>query len=42
MYIAESVGVDPKVLTAAWEKNNEVRPDSERDWELMKGRAISE
>ena len=42
MFIAKSSGIDPKILRAVWEKNNEVRPDSERDWELMSGRAISE
>jgi len=41
-FIAESVGVDPKVLKAVWEKNNDVRPTNERDWEKMKGRAVTE
>jgi UDPglucose 6-dehydrogenase len=36
--LAESHGVDAKVMKAAWEKNLEVRP--ERDWEQMKGRAV--
>jgi UDPglucose 6-dehydrogenase len=36
--VAVGLGVDPKVLKAAWEKNLEVRP--ERDWERMKGRAV--
>jgi nucleotide sugar dehydrogenase len=36
---AKDFGVDPKVLKSAWEKNLEVRP--ERDWEKLKGRAIS-
>lgn len=35
---AVSLGVDPKMLRAAWEKNLEVRP--EKDWEQMKGRAV--
>jgi len=35
---AVSLGVDPKILRAVWEKNLEVRP--EKDWELMKGRAV--
>lgn len=35
---AVSLGVDPKVLRAVWEKNLEVRP--EKDWEQMKGRAV--
>ena len=42
MHIAESFGVDPKVLRSVWNKNTEVRPQSERDWENMKGRAVSE
>jgi len=36
--VAIELGVDPKILRAAWEKNLEVRP--ERDWEKMKGRAV--
>jgi len=36
---AQSVHVDPVVLCAAWEKNLQLRP--ERDWELLKGRAVS-
>lgn len=39
--IAKKNGVDPKVLTAAWEKNLEVRSSDERDWEKMSGRAVS-
>lgn len=35
---AVSLGVEPKMLRAAWEKNLEVRP--EKDWEQMKGRAV--
>lgn len=35
---AVSLGVDPKILRAVWEKNLEVRP--EKDWEQMKGRAV--
>jgi nucleotide sugar dehydrogenase len=42
MYMAESCGVDPKVLKSVWDKNNEVRPQAQRDWEGMKGRAVSE
>jgi len=40
MYQAKSLGVDPKVMTGVWQKNLEVRP--QRDWECLKGRAISE
>lgn len=36
--VAIELGVDPKILRAAWEKNLEVRP--EKDWEKMKGRAV--
>jgi len=36
---AKTLGVDPKVMRGAWEKNLEVRP--QRDWEKLKGRAIS-
>ncbi len=37
---AKEVDVSPTVLESVWEKNLEVRP--EKDWELLKGRAISE
>jgi UDPglucose 6-dehydrogenase len=40
IYTLEKIGVDPKVLKASWNKNLEVRP--QRDWEKLKGRAISE
>tara|TARA_Y100000310_G_scaffold343167_1_gene449607 strand:+ start:7469 stop:8326 length:858 start_codon:yes stop_codon:yes gene_type:complete len=40
IYVAECCGIDPAVLMAVWKKNNEVRPESARDWELMKGRAV--
>jgi len=40
MYIAKDYGIDPTVLTGVWEKNNEVRPQAARDWELMIGRAV--
>lgn len=35
---AKELGVDPKVMEAAWNKNIEVRP--EKDWENLKGRAV--
>tara|TARA_Y100000296_G_scaffold75059_1_gene94297 strand:+ start:627 stop:1478 length:852 start_codon:yes stop_codon:yes gene_type:complete len=38
--VAAENGVDAKILTAAWDKNLEVRP--EKDWELLKGRAVME
>jgi len=37
--VSKSIGVDPKILKAAWEKNLEVRP--EKDWEHLLGRAVS-
>jgi len=40
MHQAESLGVNPKVMRGAWEKNLEVRPG--RDWEKLRGRAITE
>tara|TARA_Y100000310_G_scaffold281535_1_gene302074 strand:+ start:983 stop:1849 length:867 start_codon:yes stop_codon:yes gene_type:complete len=42
MYLAESNGIKPSVLSSVWYKNLEVRPHAERDWENMIGRAISE
>ena len=36
---AEQLGIDPKVMRGAWEKNLEVRP--QRDWEKLVGRAVS-
>ena len=40
IYIAKDCGIDPAVLMSVWKKNNEVRPQAARDWELMKGRAV--
>ena len=40
IHFANFLDVEPLVLSAAWKKNLEVRP--ERDWEKLKGRAISE
>jgi len=37
---SEGLGVKPMVLKSVWKKNLEVRP--ERDWEKLKGRAVSE
>jgi len=39
IHVAKVLGVKSTVLSAAWEKNLEVRED--RDWERMLGRAIS-
>lgn len=39
--VAKSVGVEPTVLQASWNKNLEVRSNSDRDWEQQVGRAVS-
>lgn len=41
VYVAEKLGVDPKVLKGVWAKNLEVRGPEDRDWEHMKDRAVS-
>ena len=41
VHLAESVGVMPLVMKAAWEKNLEVRDPRDRDWERQLGRAVS-
>jgi len=41
MFEATSLGVDTKVMRAAWEKNLEVRKPEDRDWEHLQGRAVS-
>lgn len=41
MKVASDVGVDPKVMKAAWDKNLEVRDPVDRDWERQIGRAVS-
>ena len=38
--LAKNFNLSPLLLTAAQEKNNLVRSD--RDWEKMKGRAVSD
>ncbi len=40
IHFAKSLGIDPMMLSAAWNKNLKVRP--EKDWEKLIGRAISE
>lgn len=37
---AKEIGINPTIMKSVWEKNLEVRP--ERDWERLKGRAVSE
>jgi len=39
---AEKNNVDTTMLTATWNKNLQVRPPEQRDWEKMKGRAVSD
>lgn len=39
IYQAKQLGVDPEVLESVWNKNLKVRP--EKDWEQLKGRAVS-
>lgn len=39
--VAKKIGVDSKILDAAWEKNLEVRKPKDRDWEHMPGRAVT-
>jgi UDPglucose 6-dehydrogenase len=41
MSVARQYGIDPKVMQAAWDKNLEVRPTEDRDWEHQVGRAVS-
>lgn len=40
MALSRELGVDPKTMSGAWQKNLEVRP--QKDWEKLVGRAISE
>ena len=40
MAMARDMGIDPKTMSGAWQKNLEVRP--QRDWEKLVGRAVSE
>ena len=42
IYVADSLGVEPTMLKATWVKNESVRPSHARDWEGMKGRAVSD
>ena len=42
IHVCRDLGVTPTMLEAAWEKNQSVRPSQDRDWEHMKGRAVSE
>jgi UDPglucose 6-dehydrogenase len=39
--VCDKLGVDTKILDAAWTKNLELRGPEDRDWEHMVGRAVS-
>lgn len=39
--VAREAGIYPTVMQAVWEKNLEVVPENDRDWESMIGRAVS-
>jgi UDPglucose 6-dehydrogenase len=41
MSVARGYGVNPVVMQAAWDKNLEIRPPVDRDWEKQVGRAVS-
>lgn len=41
MSVAKSYNIEPIVMKAAWEKNLELRPTEDRDWEQQVGRAVS-
>lgn len=41
IFLAKAIGVSPTVMSAVWEKNLEVVPVDNRDWEKMAGRAVS-
>ena len=41
MSVARQYDIEPRVMQAAWEKNLEVRPPDDRDWEKQVGRAVS-
>lgn len=41
IHLSNELGVLPTIMQAAWDKNLEVRPPEERDWERMAGRAVS-
>jgi UDP-glucose 6-dehydrogenase len=41
-FLAKALGIDAIVMEALWQKNVAVVPVEHRDWERMKGRAVSE
>ena len=40
IFVAKTLGIDPKVMTATWHKNLEVRP--QKDWLKLVGRAVTD
>ncbi len=42
LFACEQLDVDTTMLEATWHKNNLVRQDEFRDWEKMKGRAVTD
>ena len=42
IFVANNMGLNTTVLSAVWQKNLELRPPEDRDWEKMGGRAVSE
>ena len=42
IFFAKNLEINPTMMSAVWEKNLDVRPQAERDWENMVGRAVLE
>ena len=42
IFLAKSLGIDPVLMQAGWEKNLSVIPPHGRDWEKQVGRAVSD
>lgn len=41
MYVARDLNVKPTIMQGVWNKNLEIVPPEQRDWEKMLGRAVS-
>lgn len=41
IWVANSLGIKPKIMEAVWQKNLDIVPKEHRDWEKMSGRAVS-
>jgi UDPglucose 6-dehydrogenase len=41
MWVARCNGINPRIMQAVWDKNLEVRPVAERDWERMKKASVT-